>query len=134
MHITSAPLSTWEYIDDTCAWSSATRSGESDSVVVRTPPGMSSTLRLSSVCRMNMFMYLLMSMPSAPPNPGRAWLIGMSTSLRFYYPRPSRLAPLPSAASAARLVRLAMSDHLSLGCRSHHQSDSKHAHSHVPQC
>jgi hypothetical protein len=97
MQVTSVPRSTCEYIDDTCACSSATRSGESDSVVVRTPPGMSSTLRLSSVCRMNMFMYLLMSMLSTPPKPGPfAWPTGASTMLRRAYPKPSSPAPVAS--------------------------------------
>ena len=41
---------------DTWALSCAASSGESDCVVVRTPPGISSTTRLISLCRLNMSM------------------------------------------------------------------------------
>lgn len=70
MQVTSLPSPRWEYIEETCACSSATRSGESDSVVMRMPPGMSSTMRRSSPWRMNMFIYLLISVPDTPPMPG----------------------------------------------------------------
>lgn len=56
MHMTSEPSSTWLYMLDTWACSCAVRSGAFDWVVVRTPPGISSTVRVISVCRLNMSM------------------------------------------------------------------------------
>ena len=51
---TSAPSPKWEYMLGTCVFNCAARSGEFDSVVVGTPPGISSTVRLISLWRANM--------------------------------------------------------------------------------
>src|SRR5216684_6078689 len=59
--LTSAPWFRCAYMLATCAWSCATRSGASASVMVRTPPGMSCTVRWSWVCRLNRAMYVAMS-------------------------------------------------------------------------
>jgi hypothetical protein len=59
---------------------------------------------------MNMFMYLLISMPFTPPKSGSARLT--DDDAMGIYPRPSRPPPVASMTSTARLVNLALSDYL----------------------